>query len=245
MGIRPGKAMLQQLERQVIARVSELAALDVVKVMSGYAKVGYVFLPSTCIPRPRCTALPHFHRHLTMPLNLFSAIPSMDVSSELENRAETVINDFSAHAVEEILWAYATLGIQPGEQLLYGLEMQGSAMIEDMSSDDIPNMLWSYATLRIRPGAKLISDMERHAVALMWQFTAKEIVNTLWAYAKLEIGMPGGELVWALELQATMVMGDFNSRDISTTVWAYSALGLQPGAAMAAGLALQGDRLQG
>jgi len=43
--------MLQQLERQVIARVSELAALDVVKVMSGYAKVGYVFVPSTCIPR--------------------------------------------------------------------------------------------------------------------------------------------------------------------------------------------------
>jgi hypothetical protein len=52
MGIRPGKAMLQQLERQVIARVEELAAPDVVKVMSGYAKVGYVsFHPHPCMPR--------------------------------------------------------------------------------------------------------------------------------------------------------------------------------------------------
>ena len=61
---------------------------------------------------------------------------------ELEGRAEAVAGSFKAQHVANTLWAYATMGREPGEGMMRALELQVEAVAGTFNAQDVANTLW-------------------------------------------------------------------------------------------------------
>ena len=79
------------------------------------------------------------------------------------------------------LWAYATMGREPGAGLMRVLEGQAEAIADTFDGQDVANTLWAYAVFGRKPGAKLSRVLEGQAEALAGTFNAQNVANTLWA----------------------------------------------------------------
>ena len=53
----------------------------------------------------------------------------------------------TSQAVANTLWAYATMGRRPGEQVLGALEARVEEVANVFNSQDVANTLWAYATM--------------------------------------------------------------------------------------------------
>ncbi len=65
---------------------------------------------------------------------------------ELEGRAEALAGSFKAQEVANTLWAYATMGREPGAGVMRGLEGRAEALAGTFNAQDVANTLWAYAT---------------------------------------------------------------------------------------------------
>jgi len=68
---------------------------------------------------------------------------------QLEGRAEAISGEFKPKEVANTLWAYATLGIQPGGSFLGQLEEQVERLAHEFNSQDVANTLWTTSFLNI------------------------------------------------------------------------------------------------
>jgi len=94
-----------------------------------------------------------------------------------------VAGEFIAQSIANTLWAYATLGMQPGADVVSVLEGRMGAVVGTFNAQNITITLWAYATLGMQPGADVVSVLEEQAASSMDKFNAQDISNTLWAYA--------------------------------------------------------------
>jgi len=150
---------------------------------------------------------------------------------ELEGRAEAIAGTLTAQDVANTLWAYATMGCQPGAGLMRELEGRAEAIADTFKSQDVANTLWAYATMGQEPGARLISELEGRVQALAGTFKAQEVANTLWAYATMG-QEPGARVMRVLEGRAEAIAGTFNTQNVANTLWAYATMGQEPGAGL-------------
>jgi hypothetical protein len=67
----------------------------------------------------------------------------------LEGRAEAMSGEFKPQGVANTLWAYATLGMQPGDGLLGKLEEQTERLAHEFNSQDVANTLWTISFFSI------------------------------------------------------------------------------------------------
>ena len=109
---------------------------------------------------------------------------------QLEGRAEALAGTFNVQNVANTLWAYATMGREPGAGMMRELEGRAEALAGTFSAQGVANTLWAYATMGREPGAGLMRGLEGRAEALAGTFTAQNVANTLWAYATWG-GSPG------------------------------------------------------
>jgi hypothetical protein len=65
----------------------------------------------------------------------------------LEGRAEALAGTFNAQNVANTLWAYATMGREPGAGVMRGLEGRAEALADTFKAQDVANTLWAYATM--------------------------------------------------------------------------------------------------
>jgi hypothetical protein len=65
-----------------------------------------------------------------------------------------------------MLWAYATLGKRPSQELLSALERQSILLLRRFNLSDIADTAWAYATLGMSPGERLVPNLEARAVTL-------------------------------------------------------------------------------
>jgi len=100
---------------------------------------------------------------------------------QLEGRAEAVAGTFKAQAVANTLWAYATMGREPGAGLMRELEGRAEALAGTFNAQDVAITLWAYATMGREPGAGMMRELEGRAEALAGTFNAQGVANTLWA----------------------------------------------------------------
>ena len=75
---------------------------------------------------------------------------------KLEERAEALAGTFTAQGVANTLWAYATMGREPGTGVMRVLEGQAEALAGTFNSQEVANTLWAYAT----PGQAEGADAE-------------------------------------------------------------------------------------
>ena len=64
---------------------------------------------------------------------------------ELEGRAEAVAGTFYAHGVANTLWAFATMGREPGAGLMRVLEGRAEAVAGMFNAQHVANTLWRRA----------------------------------------------------------------------------------------------------
>ena len=65
----------------------------------------------------------------------------------LEGRAEALAGTFNAQEVANTLWAYATMGREPGAGVMRGLEGRAEALAGTFNAQGVANTLWAYATM--------------------------------------------------------------------------------------------------
>ncbi len=63
---------------------------------------------------------------------------------------EAVARVFKAQEVANTLWAYATMGWEPGAGLMRDLEGRAEALAGTFNTQDVANTLWEYATSTLR-----------------------------------------------------------------------------------------------
>ena len=78
----------------------------------------------------------------------------------LEGRAEAVAGTFNALEVANTLWAYATMGREPGTGLMKALEGRAEAVAGTLNAQDVANTLWAYATMGREPGLGMMRALE-------------------------------------------------------------------------------------
>jgi hypothetical protein len=62
---------------------------------------------------------------------------------ELEGRAEALAGTFKAQEVANTLWAYATMGREPGAGVMRGLEGRAEALAGTFNAQNVANTLWA------------------------------------------------------------------------------------------------------
>ena len=88
---------------------------------------------------------------------------------------------FNAQHVANTLWAYATMGREPGAGVMQELERRIEASGGTFNAQGVANTLWAYATMGREPGAGLMRVLEGRAEALAGTFNAQDVANSLWA----------------------------------------------------------------
>jgi len=142
----------------------------------------------------------------------------------LEGQLEALAGTLTAQDVANTLWAYATMGREPGAGLMRVMEGRAEALAGTFTAQDVANTLWAYATMGREPGVGLMRVMEWRSEALAGTFTAQNVANTLWAYATMG-REPGAGMMRVMEGQAEALAGTFNAQGVANTLWAYATLG--------------------
>ena len=62
---------------------------------------------------------------------------------ELEGRAESLAGTFKAQGVANTLWAYATMGREPGAGVMRGLEGRAESLAGTFNAQHVANTLWA------------------------------------------------------------------------------------------------------
>ena len=100
-----------------------------------------------------------------------------------------------------MLWAFATLGLQPEENLLAGLTVQAMAVRHDFNPQNISNTLWAFTTLGRQPDKQLLAGLTEQVIAVRIALKPQDIANMLWVTCFLSIHSPdvASRLAHALE----------------------------------------------
>ena len=73
----------------------------------------------------------------------------------MEEWVETMSSVVQLHEVENMLWAFATMGRKHGERVMGQEEDQVKAIHAEFNSQSIKQALWAYAKKESQPGSRL------------------------------------------------------------------------------------------
>ena len=80
-------------------------------------------------------------------------------------RASVTVDSFKPQNVANLMWALATLGVEPGAELATAMSRRAVASAGEFKPQEVANLMWALATLGVDPGAELATAMSRRAVA--------------------------------------------------------------------------------
>ena len=72
------------------------------------------------------------------------------------SRAAQTLPDFTPQAIANIMWAFAILAHNPGQQLLDAVSKDVYRRLDDFSPQHIAVTLWAFGKLEASPGAVLL-----------------------------------------------------------------------------------------
>jgi hypothetical protein len=72
--------------------------------------------------------------------------------------------DVKPQAVSNVIWAFATLGWEPGAEARAALDAAVVRVAQDTNPRDAANVAWAFATLGLMPGAEARATLEAAVV---------------------------------------------------------------------------------
>jgi hypothetical protein len=150
-----------------------------------------------------------------------------------EARALEVLDCASPQAVANIIWAFTTLGQQPGNSLMTALRLALPRALCEGIPHHVANSLWGWSKL----GQTLDGDLAAAAAAAVAAkaggMKLRELANTIYAFARG--GWPlSGKAQAALRQELPRALQQGNEQAVANILWAWSKLGLQLDATLAA-----------
>ena len=128
----------------------------------------------------------------------------------LEGRAGALTGAFIAQDVANTLWAYATMGREPGAGVMRGLEGRAEAVAGTFNEQNVANTLWAYARMGRAPGVDLRRRLEERILQLVEDFTSQDIADTRWAYEQLGMALPA-EVATGLEARHSAIAASLSA----------------------------------
>ena len=149
------------------------------------------------------------------------------VCSMMTARAVAEAGAFDPQGIANVMWALATIGVEPSRELASAMSMRAVASAGAFKPQGIANLMWALATLGLEPSRELASAMSMRAVASAGAFKPQNIANLMWALATLSVE-PSRELASAMSIQAVASAGAFKPQNIANLMWELATLGLEP-----------------
>ena len=167
-----------------------------------------------------------------------------DTLAALEGRVVLVAPHMEPQNVSNAIWAFATLGWEPGAEARAALEAAVERVGARMNPQNAANAAWSFATLGWEPGAEARAALEAAVVRVAPDPDVKPqaVSNVTWAFATLG-WEPGAEVRAALEIAVVRVGPDMTPQETANAAWSFATLGWEPGAEARAALEAAVERV--
>jgi hypothetical protein len=145
---------------------------------------------------------------------------------ELKNAARESVAKFKPQEIANILWAFATLGIEDEKLFSIFANVIGKRKLSFFKPQEIANILWAFATLGIKD-KKLFDDFANEIKKRnLSSFNPQDFANILWAFATL--GIKDKKLFddFANEIKKRN-LSSFKPQEFSNILWAFATLGIK------------------
>jgi hypothetical protein len=116
--------------------------------------------------------------------------------------------DFEPQNIANLMWAFATAGVSPGETLVRTMSAEAVSKSKDFKPQEIANLMWALSTSGVSSDAALVRAMSAEAVSKSKDFNPQEIGNLIWAFAASGVS-PDAVLVQVMMDEVSA--GDLNS----------------------------------
>jgi hypothetical protein len=126
--------------------------------------------------------------------------------------------------VSNVLWAAATLQLQPTGAELQQLLWRFTAVLADATPQEVSNTLWAVATMGQQVPPQQLQRLLEKAVAVLADATPQAVSNTLWAVATMGRQVPPQQLQKLLG-RFVAVLPDATPQAVSNTLWAAATMG--------------------
>jgi len=128
-----------------------------------------------------------------------------ELVGKLMARALAVAADFNPQDVGYLLWALATMRIEPQPRLLKAMQRRATVTADDFIPQNVSMVLWALATMGIEPEPRLLKVMQRQAFFRAGDFKPQEVANALWSLACFDTS-PSQESVQMVESMAVRLL---------------------------------------
>jgi hypothetical protein len=123
----------------------------------------------------------------------------------MQVRATAVAGEFNPQDVSNTVWALATMGVTPDEELLRAMQVRATSLAGLFDPQNVANTVWALATMGVMPEAGLLRAMQGRATATAGLFNPQDVANTVWAHACFGVPCGKGEQEM-FEILATRVL---------------------------------------
>ena len=173
----------------------------------------------TIMKHPRGPALAE-----TLAPVILKLLPDMDY--ELKPIEGYKDGEFSTQTVSNALWAYATMNINPGAELLDRLGKFVEKNASNFKAQELSNSAWSFMVLNHHPGNEILATFEQSLLERMEECTTQALANT-----SIALAFFGGSKDEGLKKMFDAVnptsfrLSEGNTQDISNIIWAMASVG--------------------
>lgn len=145
----------------------------------------------------------------------------------LQQAALQQLHKLQARQCSNILWACASLGVEPMEPLLQGLVARSGALLQQGLSttpQGFANTIWGLATLKVSPSSEWMMDFFRASQQQLCNFQPQELSTTIWALAQLR-QQPPADWFEAYLAASAAKLGACNAQALCNQLWGLARLG--------------------
>ena len=93
-------------------------------------------------------------------------------------RASVTVDSFKPQEVANLMWALATLGVEPGAELATAMSRRAVASAGEFKLQDVANLMWFFA----------VTSCEDQAVCTLWEVAMSHLVAALGQHPRFSPG---------------------------------------------------------
>lgn len=147
---------------------------------------------------------------------------SLEPLRVLTTEATRRVGEFNTQNLSNSVWAFATLGVDPGHPFLEAVERASVARLHEFSPQNVANALWAFAKLQA-PAPRLFAAAAEHLPRVAHATSPQCLANSLWAFAAAGVD-PGEHCAAALSARAREVARDMTHQHVANCLWAIATL---------------------
>jgi hypothetical protein len=136
------------------------------------------------------------------------------------------LRDFDPQALSNIVWAYATAGVNhPRLFDKMAKHIVSLDHLREFKPQELSNIAWSYATAGVSH-PKLFDKVANHIAGLdhLRGFISQNLSNIVWAYATAQVSHP--KMFQQVAKAAIQRKRDFISQHVANILWSYATMGI-------------------